>query len=345
MKSACLLVCRLPWRKLGIALGLLLAGTACGRPTDPGVTSVDRFAVLAPASASGDLVTMFEPGGHAQWSQARSRLRGFQFYQQSLRTSCPTCGDNNVTRLLNALPGGAFRFLTEQGIQIGIEAGAVKEHTCDGRELGRVFVEDVAPIYSSGAHVTHLAMDEPFTAALPVRGESPFGRCDLSVDDTVVQVAAFMNRVRASHPQIRIGLIEPYPYFTMEEIITFIAALEDNERAGLAFFRLDYDVRHRFNVDTNTPADLKRLRNFLADRRIEFEVIVTGYDGRTDASSVASAMALAYEVSGAVGRPHAVVFQDWSADRLGLSTSAVNLPEQQVGSLTWLVNNGLGIFR
>lgn len=321
------------------------AGASCGRPTEPGAPPADRFAILAPASASVDLATMFEPAGQPQWSQARSRLRGFQFYQQSLRPSCPTCGGNNVGRLLNAVPGGAFRFLRDHDIQIGVEAGSVKEHTCDGRELGRVLLEDIAPVYATGAHVTFVAMDEPFTAALPVRGESPFGRCNLSVDDTAVQVSEFADAVRAAHPDIRIGLIEPYPYFTIDEIMTFIRVLEDNEKVRLAFFRLDFDVRHRFNADTNTRSDLKRLSDFLAGRRIEFEAIVTGYDGRTDAPSVASAMALAYEVSGVVGRPHAVVFQDWSSDRLGLGTSAVNLPEQQVGALTWLVNNGLGVFR
>jgi hypothetical protein len=318
---------------------------SCGRPTSPGTPPADRFAVLAPASNSADLATMFEPGGQAQWSQARSRLRAFQFYQQSLRPACASCGANSVSRLLGAVSEGPFRYLTEQGIQIGVEAGAVKEHTCDGRELGRVLLQDLSPIYATGAHVTYVAMDEPFTAALPVRGESPFGRCNFTIDQTVVQVDAFMDTLRAGYPDIRIGLIEPYPYFTVDEIMTFVRALEENERVGLAFFRLDYDVRHRYNADANSRNDLLRLRDFLASRRVEFEVIVTGYDGRTDAASVASAMALAYEISGVVGRPHTVVFQDWSADRLGLGTSAVNLPEQQVGSLTWLVNNGLGVFR
>lgn len=328
-----------------LLVALVCASVACGRPTGPGEPPADRFAVLAPASASTDLATMFEPNGHPQWSQARSRLRAFQFYQQSLRPVCTTCGANSVTRLLTAVPSGAFRYLKDHDIQIGVEAGAVKEHTCDGRENARVLVEDVQPIYATGAHVTYVAMDEPFTAALPVRGTSPFGRCDLSLDDSIVQVANFMRAFSATYPDVRIGLIEPYPYFTVDEITTFIRALEDNERVSVAFFRLDYDVRHRFNADTNTAADLKRLRDFLAGRRIDFEVIVTGYDGRTDAASVASAMALAYEVSGVVGRPHTVVFQDWSSDRLGLGSTAQNLPEHQVGSLTWLLNNGLGVFR
>lgn len=328
-----------------LLLFALIAGVACGRPTSPGTPPADRFAILAPASASTDLASMFEPASQPQWAQARSRLRAFQFYQQSLRSSCPTCGGNTLGRLLTAVPEGAFRYLTEQGIQIGVEAGAVKEHTCSGRQLGEVVVEDMRPIYASGGHVTYIAMDEPFTAALPVRGPSPFGRCNFSIDQTVVQVDAFMDRVRERHPEIRIGLIEPYPYFTADEIMTFIRALEDNERVGLAFFRLDYDVRHRYNADTNSVADLRRLRDFLAGRGIEMEVIVTGYDGRTDAPAVASAMALAYEVSGAISRPHAVVFQDWSADRLLLGGAAVNLPEQQPGTLTWLLNNGIGVFR
>ncbi len=328
-----------------IVLVVLTALGACGRPTSPGTPPVDRFAILAPASASADLATMFAPAREGEWAEARSRLRGFQFYQQSLRNDCRNCGGNAVWQLMAARPGGAFMFLQNLGIQIGIEAGAVKEHTCDGRELGRVVLRDIAAIYSSGAHVTYIAMDEPFTAALPVRGESPFGRCNFDIDRTVVEVAAFIRTVRAVHPGIRFGLIEAYPYFTVDEITTFIQALEDNEQVGLSFFRLDFDVRHRLNTDANSRHDLRRLRDFLAGRGLEMELIVTGYDGRTDAPSVASAMALAYEVSGAIGRPHAVVFQDWSSDRFDLGTEAVNLPERQVGALTWLLNNGVGLFR
>ncbi len=328
---------------------LLVAGvtlTGCGRPTSPGEPSADRFAILAPASASVDLATMFEPPGHAQWAEARGRLRGFQFYQQSLRPQCATCGPNSVNRLLSAVPEGAFRYLKDHGIQIGVEAGAVKEHTCDGRELGRVLVQDLAPVYATGAHVTWVAMDEPFTAGLPVReASSGLGHCNFSIDQAVVEVDRFVSRVRESYPDIRFGLIEAYPAFSADELMTFVRALIDNEQVPLAFFRLDYDVRHRFTSDADSARDLRRLYDFIVGRGIEFEVIVTGYDGRTDAPAVASAMALAYEVSGVIGRPHAVVFQDWSNDRLGLGGPAVNLPETAPGSLTWLANHALGVFR
>ena len=323
---------------------LLIAASACGRPTGPSAPAQDRFTILAPASASADLGLMFTDAGAAQWVQARGKLRGMQFYQQSLRDSCPTCGGNNLERLMASRAGGPFAWLTGQGIQIGVEAGAVKEHTCDGRELGRVVLEDMAPVHASGSHVTFIAMDEPFTAALPGPESSPLARCEFDINRTVIEVKAFVDTVHARHPAIRIGLIEPYPYFTMDNIITFIGALE-NAGVQLPFFRIDFDLRHRRNTDSNASADLKRLRSVLSEQGIEFELIVTGYDGKTDAGAVASAMALAYEVSGAVGRPHAVVFQDWSTDRLGGGSSAVNLPEGQVGSLTWLLNNGVEVFR
>ncbi|HUR21246.1 MAG TPA: hypothetical protein VMZ90_10585 [Vicinamibacterales bacterium] len=325
-------------------LAVLAAATACGRPTGPSETGQDRFTILAPASASVDLGLMFTEAGAAQWVQARSKLRGLQFYQQSLRRSCPTCGGNNLERLVASRPGGPFAWLSSQGIQIGVEAGAIKEHTCNGRELGRVALEDVAPVYAAGSQVTFIAMDEPFTAALPSTDTSPLAHCEFDINRTVIEVKAFVDTVHERYPGILIGLIEPYPYFTMENIITFIGALQ-NAGVRLPFFRIDFDLRHRRNTDANASADLKRLRSVLADLGIEFELIVTGYDGKTDAGAVASAMALAYEVSGAVGRPQSVVFQDWSADRLGGSSTAVNLPEGQVGSLTWLLNNGVEVFR
>lgn len=324
----------------------LAVSPACGRPTGPSATVTDRFAIMAPASASGDLGTMFTEAGAADWAEARSKLRGFQFYQQSLRSFCTTCGPNSLSRFLDARPAGAFAWLVAQGIQIGVEAGAVKEHTCDGRELGRVVINDMQPVYGTGGHVTFIAMDEPFTAALPLEAAdaAALSRCNFTIDQTVVQVKAFIDTVHATYPAIRIGLIEPYPFFTVDEITLFIVALE-NAGVRLPFFRLDLDLRHRRNEDTNSSVDLKRLRDFLANRGVDFELIVTGYDGKTDAGAVASAMALAYEVQGAVGRPHGVAFQDWSADRSGSSTSAVNLPERQVGSLAWLVNNGVDVFR
>ena len=299
---------------------------------------------MAPSSGSQDLNTMFTEAGAADWADARSKLRGFQFYQQSLRSVCPTCGPNNLGRFMDARPGGAFAWLTSQGIQLGVEAGAVKEHTCDGRRMAQVAIDDMAPIYGSGSHVTFIAMDEPFTAALPLPEAGVAARCNFTIDQTVVEIKAFIDTVHATYPGIRTGLIEPYPFFTVDDISLFIVALE-NAGVRLPFFRLDFDLRHRKNADANSTGDLKRLQSFLSGRGIEFEMIVTGYDGKTDASAVASAMALAYEVRGAIGRPHAVSFQDWSADRNGTGTSAVNLPERQVGSLAWLVNNGVDVFR
>ena len=331
-------------KRLWYPFVLLAAATGCGRVTGPSETTQDRFAILAPASASADLGLMFTEEGAAQWVHARSKLRGLQIYQQSLREFCPSCGGNSLTRLVSSRNGGPFAWLSAQGIQIGVEAGAVKEHTCDGRELGRVVLEDLAPVYAAGSHVTFIAMDEPFTAALPALEASALARCEFSINQTVIEVKAFIDTVHARHPAIRIGLIEPYPYFTMDNIITFIGALE-NAGVRLPFFRIDFDLRHRRNTDSNATADLKRLHSVLAGKGIDFELIVTGYDGKTDAGAVASAMALAYEVSGAVGKPHTVVFQDWSADRLGAGSTAVNLPEAQVGSLTWLVNNGVEVFR
>ncbi len=336
------------YKKVPQLLGILVfaASVACGRPTSPSATTADRFAIMAPASASADLATMFTEAGAADWADARSKLRGFQFYQQSLRSFCTTCGPNNLSRFLDARPSGAFAWLAAQGIQIGVEAGAVKEHTCDGRELGRVVIDDMQPVYSTGGHVTFIAMDEPFTAALPVRGAdaAAMSRCDFSIDETGVQVKAFVDARKPPPRASGSGRREPYPFFTVDEIMLFIVAM-DNAGVQLPFFRLDLDLRHRRNEDTNSTADLKRLRDFLSNRRIDFEVIVTGYDGKTDAGAVASAMALAYEVQGAIGRPHAVSFQDWSSDRSGTGTSAVNLPERQVGSLAWLVNNGVDVFR
>ena len=322
----------------------LAAAVACGRATGPSEIPPERFAILAPASASADLGLMFTEAGAAQWVQARSRARGFQFYQQSLRNYCPTCGGNSLQGLVTARVEGPFRWLSEQGIQIGVEAGAVKEHTCDGVELARVVMEDMAPVYSTGGHVTFIAMDEPFTAALPAQEVSSLSRCEFTVDRTVIEIKRFVDTVHQRYPAIRIGLIEPYPYFTVDNIISFVGALK-NAGVTLPFFRLDFDMRQRRNSDANASADLRRLRSLLDNERIDFEVIVTGYDGKTDAGAVASAMALAYEVSGAVGKPNAVVFQDWSSDRIGGGSAAVNLPEHQVGSLTWLVNKGVEVFR
>jgi hypothetical protein len=334
------------FKKTPLLLVVLALGvsSACGRPTEPSSTTVDRFAIMAPASASADLGTMFTESGAADWADARSRLRGFQFYQQSLRDFCATCGPNTISRFLNARPGGAFAWLTSEGIQVGVEAGAVKEHTCDGRRTGEMVINDMAPIYGTGSHVTFIAMDEPFTAALPLSEPGAGPRCNFDIDQTVREVKNFIDTVHAQYPGIRIGLIEPYPFFTVDQITGFLVALE-NAGVRLPFFRLDFDLRHRKNADTNSSADLKKLRSYLSGRGIDFELIVTGYDGKTDAGAVASAMALAYEVRGAVGRPHAVSFQDWSSDRNGTGTSAVNLPERQVGSLAWLVNNGVDVFR
>jgi len=145
-----------------------------------------------------------------QWSEARWRINVFKFYTQNvLNDPCSICGDNTLGTFVDVQ---AFRKLTDWGIAISVEVGAVKEWGCTGEEEFRVAKAAIQNIQANGGTITFLDMDEPFLGGeLVINGNS----CGYTMEQSAAVTSQFIQQVKAAYPHIIVGDTEPYPYFSV----------------------------------------------------------------------------------------------------------------------------------
>ncbi len=142
---------KLPHYKICLRLIILLAlpFIACNIPetltaTSPPVTSFrpantaipvqtpvpTDLVWFGPNMGSPDFADLFSKP--EQWSEARSQINVFKFHTQNVLVyPCKICGDNTLNSFVEVQ---AFKKLTEWGIAIGVDVGAVKEWGCTGTE-------------------------------------------------------------------------------------------------------------------------------------------------------------------------------------------------------------------
>jgi len=163
-----------------------------------------------------------------------------------------------------------------------------------------------------------MAMDEPLCCA----------RQRLQKPDAyaVEEIANFVALVRKHYPDVRIGDIEPYPYFQREELLTFIEALQARltqmRVRGLDFFRLDVDWNH-FTIGNRIYAgnwpEVKQLELGCRQRKVPFSLIywAADYDRMKqlsladDATWYVGLMQQGYDYAFVGGAPDEYVIESW----------------------------------
>ena len=346
---------RLSW---SIPLALSLSLAACGEGTLSGsdegslasrATAGER-AWLCPNVASPDLVRMFDSPD--EWPRARARLGVFQLYAQQVGaddpSECASCGPNLFPALVRA---GAFQKLQRWGVDLSLELGAVKHHTCKGADAAAYADHLAGRVEAAGGKVRFVAMDEPY-----VGGEmkAPNGQtCGYSRDQSADEVARFAARLGTLRPGIRVGDIEPYPYYRPAQLEEWIDALRARGVTP-AFFHLDVDRLHARNLKLDVARDLVRMRDFCAARNIPFGVIFWGHEGefQRGTSQGLSAERAYYQqvmswvgtVRAAIGAPDHAIFQSWTTYGGG-NVYPRNLPEGDVSHAKLLIDglDALGV--
>jgi hypothetical protein len=290
---------------------------------------------------SRDYAELFtEPG---QWSMARSRIDVFKFYTQNLlEYPCAICGENTLNTFVDVQ---AFQKLTEWGIAISVEVGAVKEWGCTGKEELRVAKETIHNIQANGGTVAILDMDEPFIGGeLVANGKT----CGFTMEQSADVTSQFIQKVRAAYPHILVGDTEPYPYFSVTELEQWIQALEERGTT-LAHFHLDVDIENVRVHRRDVVGDLRELDRFLQDHRIPLGVIFTSNwtAAGNNRAYLDSTLGWMRTVNQAIGKPEHLIFQSWMGPApSGAHEIPINLPENDpsVYSHTRLILEGLGLF-
>jgi len=282
------------------------------------------------------MVRLFEAPD--EWPRARQIMDVFEFYQGHLLTQVSAGeGPNSYTAFVKA---DAFRKLSRWGKRIAVEAGAVKEGYCTPDATGMQesvnrTLEALLNVRGAGGRVTYLAMDEPFTGGLVRRCGGP------SFVPTADRLAVYIPAVRRVFPDVRIGLIEPYPVFSPAQFSEMFRLLRER---NLTVDFLHADVR-RPDVSPGRElfaGEMLELSALAAEHKIPFGVIIWGDNGDADALYAADALRNAREL-GHVFRswevvPQHVIIQSWALSGTGLFITPSNLPETSPTTHTALIN-------
>jgi hypothetical protein len=251
----------------------------------------------------------------------------FKFYQQHTQTPAPSIvGPNTYAALARA---GVFRTLKNWGKKTSIEVGAVKEFYCtpDASGMNAAIagtLESVRAVEAAGGSVASLSMDEPFVSGrLKVCGGP-------ALEPTADRVATYVSGVSAALPNVRIGLIEAYP-FSSADAIERIVQLLKARNVTPAFLHMDVDWH--LSGAAAFKRDMPRIQALCATEKIPFGIIITGYDGNADALYAIDA----YGITGLIAdtfpswdrAPDQLILQSWAVSGTGLLITPANLPEDR----------------
>src|SRR5262249_55547985 len=190
---------------------------------------------------------------------------------------CPAwlCGPTRLQQLIDV---HAFSQLKAWGIDIGIEAGAVKPENCSGDTLVNVAEDAVQNIQANGGTVRFIAMDEPFIGGQLTAGGQ---NCNFTMQQSAAQAAHFVQTLQGQFLYIVVGDIEPYPYFSVAQLEAWISLLQSLE-VQLAFFHLDVDPALVAANGTDFAGDLQALSAFCQAQNIPFGVLLNSLTATSD---------------------------------------------------------------
>jgi hypothetical protein len=317
---------------LAVALALLMASDA-----SPWPWTSDRF-WFTPGPGTVDMLQLFESPD--EWPHARQIVNVFEFYQGHLTTVTPILPGKGPNSYDAFVRSDAFRKLLRWGKRIAVEVGAVKEGYCTADASGmqdaiNQTLEALRNVQAAGGRVSYIAMDEPFTSGIGRRCGGP------SFVPTADRLAIYIPAIRKAFPDLRIGLIEPYPFFPVADFVEMFRLL--HERG------LSVDFLH---IDGQRPpaspgrglwsGEILELAALAAQYKIPFGVILFGDNGDADALYAADALRNATELKRVFRSweviPDHVIIQSWALSRTGQFITPSNLPETSPNTHTAIIN-------
>jgi hypothetical protein len=329
---------------VAVVSGLLVAG---GERVGEARMLPEPRVWFSPAPASLDLRELFlddRKNPAVDWQRARDRIQVFKFYTSQLLDSHESAIPNTYGALANVR---AFLKLTRWHKEIALEVASIKGYSCDSADGVAALANDIINrVQADDAWVTWLALDEPLLSAV--------FECHITEGRAAGLVADFVRRVNARHPKAKIGLIEPYPTFSVDQIARFLRNIVERGVA-MAFLHVDVDMTSVRTtpagvVPPDVVSDLRTLDALAAARRIPFGFIVWGSAGSSDRdyfeSAVTDGIDTLRQAFGEWSRmPDHLIFQSWTLDPTGRPMVPPNLPERTPYTHTFLLDFGLRCLR
>jgi len=206
------------------------------------------------------------------WDQVRSQIDYFGGWDSSLHL-CPEWDDPADSNMLSG-EGGAFDILhNRMHIPLSLETECLwYPDYMDGEEAYEWREPHWSALTSWGAEIRLLTLDEPFRRMdeiNPQRIPPP-----LNPQQAAEEIAEYIQLVHENYPLVRVELMEPYPYFTVGEILNRI------DRLNIALDGLGEDPLEGFVLDPNWMLfdnsgwpQVKALEDSCTKRSISFGLI------------------------------------------------------------------------
>jgi hypothetical protein len=286
---------------------------------------------FCPGPGTIDYISLFEHP--EEWPRARALFDVFKFYQGHTQTPSPFL-PNSYDALVRA---GAFQTLMTWGKKIAIEAGAVKEFYCTPDASGMQAaigntLDSIRAVQSAGGTVSYIAMDEPFVSGHSKTCGGP------ALEPTADRVAQYTSAVTAAYPNVKIGLIEAYPFLSETTIETIVQLLR-SRGATPVFLHMDADW-HLAGAE-RFKRDMKALQAFCQTQGIPFGIIINGNNSDTDPEYAIDVFVLTGLVADTFvtwdHMPDNLIIQSWSVTSTGLWLTPSNLPEDRLYTHTELL--------
>lgn len=335
---------RRPWA-MAVATATVaaaLSSISAAAPAATQETAIDvsdgPFVVFAPAPPLPDEISDYPlPDGaddywelwadDAPWKDAAEHIDAFAMHAWILRYSAT---DDDLRR--------AFAWLDEHDILFALEVEPLTwpgPDVCDHTESfeGPYDLEEVRRVRALGGHIDLLALDEPYSHAHAYRGP---GACRYPVEQVVDETWAFVQQVRALHPGVVVGSIEPLvgdPRLTDEDFEIWLDTWQ--ERTGEPFAFLDIDVDWR---QADWPERVLGAESVADARGVPFGMLYLGSEFARDNDAWLAQLAehAATFEQGHGGTPELVGFYSWHSqpDRL--------LPDTDLDAFTGRINQYFG---
>lgn len=281
-------------------LGLLLFLAASAPASEPPTNTVW---LMPPANENGRAFReLFEHPD--QWKETRALIDVLGYTDLNLKKQFT---DEELEKWFAQMKGW--------GLKLGMEVGSLKPWGQTGEKTFKLEQPSWERVQRLGGEIYAIAMDEPLCCA----------RKDLHQPDeyAVEETAKYIQLVRQHYPKALIGDIEPYPFLSLEELATWIGALQKSlarkQVRGLDFFRLDVDWVNFVARNKGSWPEVKKIEQFCRSRQIRFSLIywAAGYpalqrQGLADDSTwYVSVMQQGYDYVLAGGAPDEYVIESW----------------------------------
>jgi hypothetical protein len=280
-------------------------------------------------NVESDILALFEHP--EQWESARAGISTFQVYVQNILADEPGqmgVGGNTYPALRDA---HAFEQLRDWNIAIAIEAGAVKDWSCDGRQALHGILMAIDRVRDAGGEVASVVLDEPTGSR---------DACHLTFEQCADATALVIDGVRA-HGVASVGLVEPYPYIGASDLVRFIELIQQRG-ASPSFWHLDVDrfgIRDQHISANKAGEDLRWFARQCEAWRIPFGVVIFGQRVQDATAYRRSAWEWAKQLRAYLhGWPDRLVAQSWEQVN-GANTLPHNLPESDASSHCALVRD------